>query len=71
MNIVRSQKGSLVQQGMITDTDGYYPIYRYIRDLNNKGEIDLASEVPAAPEGLSVQNATVKNLQVYGNSSCL
>jgi len=58
MDIVRSQKGSLVQQGIITETDGYYPIYRYIRDLNNKGEIDLASEVPAAPEGLTVQNAT-------------
>ena len=57
MNIVRSQKGTLVHQEIIAETDGYYPIYRYIRDLNAKGEVDLASDAPAAPEGLRVQGA--------------
>ena len=57
MNIVRSQKGTLVHQEIIAETDGYYPIYRYIRDLNAKGEVDLASDAPAAPNGLSVQGA--------------
>lgn len=33
--------GTLVQQGMISATDGVYPIYRYIHDLNAQGFIDL------------------------------
>lgn len=57
MNIVRSQKGTLVQQGIITDTDGYFPIYRYIRDLNDDGTVDLTAPAPAAPEGLTAVNA--------------
>ena len=39
MNIVRSQKGSLVHQGIITDTDGVFPIYRYIHDLDENDKI--------------------------------
>ena len=57
MNIVRSQKGSLVHQDIITETNGMYPIYRYIRDLNADGEIDYA-KMSAAPEGLAAVDAT-------------
>ena len=42
INLGRSQKASLVQQGVITATDDMFPIYRYIRDLNAEGEIDHA-----------------------------
>ena len=34
------QKGTLAQQGYFTATDGYFPIYRYIHDLNADGFID-------------------------------
>lgn len=37
---VSEQKGTLVQQGLIHETDGRYPIYRYIHDLNGEGFID-------------------------------
>jgi hypothetical protein len=32
--------GTLAQQGIIRVNDGYFPIYRYIRDLNADGFID-------------------------------
>ena len=34
------QKGTLVQQGLISAKDGKFPIYRYIHDLNSDGFID-------------------------------
>ena len=34
------QSGTLAQQGYFTVTDGYFPIYRYIHDLNADGFID-------------------------------
>lgn len=37
---VAEQYGTLVQQGLLTATDGMYPIYRYIHDLNSEGFID-------------------------------
>jgi hypothetical protein len=33
-------KGSLAQQGIITPTNGLFPIYRYIHDLNEKDFVD-------------------------------
>ena len=33
------QKGTLVQQGLISASDGMYPIYRYIHDLDSNGFI--------------------------------
>lgn len=44
---------SFVQSGVIGATDGTFPIYRYIHDLNEDGTIDF-SMAPAVPEGLSV-----------------
>ena len=49
---------TLAKQGIITPTDGVYPIYRYIHDLNNDGFIDY-TQASAAPTGLSSENATV------------
>lgn len=34
------QKGTLVQQGLLTAAEGKYPIYRYVHDLNSEGFID-------------------------------
>ena len=46
-------KGTLAQQGILAPTDGVFPIYRYIRDLNKEGTIDTVA-VPDAPAGLQV-----------------
>ena len=37
---VAEHQGTLVQQGMIHGTNGVYPIYRYIHNLNTEGFID-------------------------------
>jgi hypothetical protein len=37
---VSEQKGTLVQQGLLSAKDGKFPIYRYIHDLNADGFID-------------------------------
>lgn len=37
---VAEQSGTLVQQGIISATNGKYPLYRYIHDLNDDGFID-------------------------------
>ena len=52
-----SDKGTLVQQEIITATDGTFPIYRYIRNLNADGFVDFVGQKPAAPVGLTVVNA--------------
>ena len=51
-----SHDGTLAQQGIITATDGVFPLYRYIRDLNSDGSIDYLA-AGEAPEALSVENA--------------
>ena len=43
---------TLARQGIITPTDGAYPIYRYIHDLNEDDFIDYA-QAPEAPTGLT------------------
>ena len=48
-----ANKGTLAQQGILVPTDGVFPIYRYIRDLNKEGTIDTVA-VPDAPAGLQV-----------------
>ena len=50
--------GTLVQMGKISATDGVFPIYRYIHDLNADGFIDLVEDT-SVPTGLEVENATV------------
>lgn len=40
VDIEAKYKGTLVQQELIRATDGKYPLYRYIRDLNTDGFID-------------------------------
>ena len=34
-------EGTFAQQGVITATDGEYPIYRYVHDLNSRNQISL------------------------------
>ena len=50
--------GTLAQMGKITATDGVFPIYRYIRDLNEDDFIDL-TEDPTIPTELVAVGATV------------
>ena len=50
-------KATLAQQGILAPTDGVFPIYRYIRDLNKEGTIDTVA-VPDAPTGLQVHKPT-------------
>ncbi len=50
-----SHKGTLAQQGILTPTNGVFPIYRYIHDLNDNGTLDFG-EAPSAPSGLSIIN---------------
>ena len=45
--------GTLVQSGVVSAENGVFPIYRYIHDLNDQGQIDVV-QLAAAPEGLSV-----------------
>ena len=52
---VLTNKGTFVQEGVITATDGQFPIYRYIHDLNEDGSIDY-EEAFAAPDSLSVEH---------------
>ena len=40
VDIEEKRSGTLVQQGMIRATDGKFPLYRYVRDLNADGFID-------------------------------
>ena len=47
VNDTASDKGTLVQQGIISATNGIFPIYRYIHDLNEEGFVDYSFvEVP-------------------------
>lgn len=46
---------TLAQQGILTPTDGVFPIYRYIHDLNKSGTIDYDSSA-MAPQTLWVTN---------------
>lgn len=50
-------KGTLAQQNIISPVDGFFPIYRYSRDLNADGTITTQS-TPEAPTDLTVKNAT-------------
>ena len=50
--------GTLVQMGKISATDGVFPIYRYIHDLNEDGFIDLTEDA-TIPTGLTAVNAAV------------
>ena len=54
----RETGGTLVQMGKISATDGMFPIYRYIHDLNEEGFIDWVED-PTIPTGLRAVNATV------------
>ena len=45
---------TLAKQGIITPTNGKYPIYRYIRDLNEEGFIDLAEDETTPTELVAV-----------------
>jgi len=49
---------TLVGQGYISATDGVYPIYRYVRDLNEDGTVTLVGTAEDVPVGLTVVNAT-------------
>ena len=40
VDIEEKRSGTLVQQGLLRATDGKYPLYRYVRDLNSDGFID-------------------------------
>lgn len=54
--------GGLVKQGkLVADGAGFFPIYRYITDLNAEGTVDYVI-APAAPEGLSVQAGVITGL---------
>ena len=52
---LNSEKGTLAQQGILTPTNGVFPIYRYIHDLNDNGTLDFG-EAPSAPSGLGINN---------------
>ena len=45
---VSGDKGTFAQQGLIPATDGTFPIYRYIHDLNEKDFIDYTVDEIAA-----------------------
>ena len=53
----RETGGTLAQMGKITATDGVFPIYRYIHDLNEEGFIDYEDD-PTLPKGLSAVDVT-------------
>ena len=47
VNDTASDKGTLVQQGIISATNGMFPIYRYIHDLNEEDFVDYSIvEIP-------------------------
>ena len=41
MDDVAANQATLAQAGIIKPEDGKFPIYRYIRDLNDSGTIDM------------------------------
>ena len=48
---------SFAQAGVFTLTNGEYPVYRYVRNLNADGKIDYIT-VPGAPENLTANVPT-------------
>jgi len=47
VNDTATDKGTLAQQGIITPTNGVFPIYRYIHDLNEENFVDYTIvEIP-------------------------
>ena len=47
VNDTATDKGTLVQQGIISATNGVFPIYRYIHDLNEEDFVDYSIvEIP-------------------------
>ena len=57
VNDTATDKGTLVQQGIITATNGMFPIYRYIHDLNGEDFVDYSVlENPPAEITVFVDN---------------
>ena len=57
VNYTASEKGSLAQQELIVPTNGVFPIYRYIHDLNENDFVDYTIvEIPPVEVTVYVDN---------------
>ena len=56
-DIKQSVKHGLAYRGLIPCTDGKFPIYRYIHDLNGEGFVDYTF-APEAPRGIMALDVT-------------